>query len=283
MKRIIRVFPSHTNMTPDDDMAFVGHPPFPAMQPEADEVHVSVTFTWDKIKGEVLAESWGRFYPNVKLGGPALDDPGGPFVPGIYLKKGVTITSRGCPGKCKYCYVPEREGALRELKPMPAGFIVQDNNLLACSREHFEAVCEMLSTQHQIMFPGGLDAARLTDWHVHKLASLRCPQGSRVRQLFLACDRPAQVEPVREAVKKLSEAGFPRGKIRCYVLVGQKGDTPQEAERRLRQAWDMGTLPFVMFYRGDDGKYVVDRQWHTLVRNWSLPAIIKSRMKPSPQ
>ena len=32
-------------MTPDDDMAFVGQPGL--FRPDTDEVHISVTFTWD--------------------------------------------------------------------------------------------------------------------------------------------------------------------------------------------------------------------------------------------
>ena len=63
-------------------------------------VHVSVTFTWDKREGERLAKSWSRFYDDVAIGGPAYNDPGGEFVPGQYMKTGVTITSRGCPKRC---------------------------------------------------------------------------------------------------------------------------------------------------------------------------------------
>ena len=48
MKRTIRVFPRQTAMTPTDELAFVGDPPLSLWRPSADEVHVSVTFTWDK-------------------------------------------------------------------------------------------------------------------------------------------------------------------------------------------------------------------------------------------
>ena len=42
MARIIRVFPRRTAATPVDDLAYVGLPFFWS---EADEVHISVTFT----------------------------------------------------------------------------------------------------------------------------------------------------------------------------------------------------------------------------------------------
>ena len=42
--RILRVFPKRKSYTPDDDLVFVGPPPFAEMIPEHDEVHVSCTF-----------------------------------------------------------------------------------------------------------------------------------------------------------------------------------------------------------------------------------------------
>ena len=70
-------------------------------------------------------------------------------MPGMYLKKGYVITSRGCPNRCWFCSVPRREGGrLREL-PITEGNIVLDDNLLACSRQHIEAVFEMLGRQER--------------------------------------------------------------------------------------------------------------------------------------
>lgn len=44
-KRIIRVFPTKTNATPTDELVRIRETP--SFFDEADEVHVSVTFTWD--------------------------------------------------------------------------------------------------------------------------------------------------------------------------------------------------------------------------------------------
>jgi len=43
---IARVFPSRTRATPTDAYAFVGDPPL-FLPPDIEEVHVSVTFSWD--------------------------------------------------------------------------------------------------------------------------------------------------------------------------------------------------------------------------------------------
>lgn len=44
MKRIIRVFPARTHATPDDDLVRINA--IPSLFDEADEVHISVAFTW---------------------------------------------------------------------------------------------------------------------------------------------------------------------------------------------------------------------------------------------
>ena len=128
-------------MTPEDDFAFVGDPPL--WHPEADEVHVSVTFTWDRSEGYRLAAAWGLHYPVVRIGGPAIAGHVGEFVPGRYLKKGVTITTRGCDCRCEHCLVPKVEGRFRHIG-IRAGNIIQDNNILAANQVHWSAVCEML-------------------------------------------------------------------------------------------------------------------------------------------
>lgn len=100
---MVRVFPRKTNATPDDDNSFIGAPPMTAMCKkffiEPIEIHVSCTFTYDKPEAERLADLWSE-YGDVKLGGPAYDHPGERFTPGLYLKKGYVITSRGCPNNC---------------------------------------------------------------------------------------------------------------------------------------------------------------------------------------
>lgn len=76
--RLIRVFPRRTAATPTDDMVYVGDPPL--FWPEADEVHVSVTFTWDLPEAERLAKAWAVTGLPVKIGGPATGMRGEAFV-----------------------------------------------------------------------------------------------------------------------------------------------------------------------------------------------------------
>ena len=268
---IVRVFPRRTNATPRDDMAFVGEPPLPAFQPEADRVHVSVVFDWDKDEGERLGECWRSYYEDVKVGGPAYS-ASGPFVPGQYLREGYVITSRGCPNDCWFCEVKHRSPQFEEL-PIVGGWNVQDDNLLACSEEHIRAVFAMLKQQtHAIHFDGGLEAAHLKPWHIDLLLSLN------LGQMFLAYDERADLPPLRLAAQLLADAGLMRGhKARCYVLIGYPGDLMSKAEERLQIVMQLGFMPFAMLYRDRTGAY--QKSWRRFQREWANPVIVGAKMK----
>jgi len=270
------VFPRRTSHTPTDELAFVGPPPlWRPDRHESDEVHVCCVFTWDREKAHRLAEVWGGLYDTVLLGGPAIeagrDGDDRPFVPGRYLELGATITSRGCPNRCAHCLVPNREGKLVELDVEP-GHIIQDNNILATSRTHFRRVCEMLRTQRLPEFRGGLEAARLSDWHVDKLRSLRLPQQDA---LWFACDTESALGPLRKAVAKLHD--LDRRQLRCYVLCATPGDSIAKATARLELVWQAGCLPFAQLYQPADRIVEYSSHWKGLARDWSRPALTYKR------
>ncbi len=270
--KIIRVFPRRTNATPIDPLAYYGPPDLFA---EADEVHISVAFTWDLPEAEKLARQWHSVAP-VRVGGPATGEPGGEFVPGRYLKPGYVITSRGCPNRCWFCSVWKREGDVREL-PIRDGWDVLDDNLLACSDDHIQRVFLMLhrvkAGGHRILFTGGFEAARLRTWHVTLLRDLK------PRRIFFAYDTPDDLEPLWEAGRMLLGAGFTTTShaLRCYVLIGYRGDTFEKAEKRLRESIDAGFMPMAMLYR--DTKYDVDPEWRRFQIQWARAAIIAGEMR----
>ena len=269
---IARVFPRRTKATPDDDLAFTGPPP--KVVPDVDVVHISVTFSYDLPKAEQLAEKWEQTGLPVSLGGPALNEPGGDFVPGRYLKPGYIISSRGCPNRCWFCSVPEREGYLLRELPITDGWNVLDDNLLACSEVHIQAVFEMLGRQQEKpIFTGGLEAKLLRPWHVSLLR--KC----RTRRMYFAYDTPDDLEPLIEAGKLLRDGGFTKAShaASCYVLIGYRGDTMEAAEKRLRDTWQAGFFPYAMLYRDSEGKQ--NNAWHRFQREWCRPEIVSVKLK----
>lgn len=271
---IARVFPRRTAATPTDELAYIGEPGL--FLPEVDEVHVSCTFSFDLPNAERLADAWSKRGYAVRIGGPAMGDPGDAFVPGRYLKYGHVITSRGCPNRCWFCEVWKREGDIREL-PITDGWLLHDNNILACSENHIRAVFSMLGRQkHPVEFPGGLEAARLKPWHVELLAQLR------PKQMFFAYDTPDDYEPLVMAGKMLREIWTDTSKtLRCYVLCGYPGDTIEAAEKRMLQTREAGFWPFAMLYVDRSGRAPRHSGWPQFQRCWARPAIMSAHEQNS--
>lgn len=260
--KIARVFPRKTGASPDDNLAFFGPPPMLVL-PEIDAVNVSVAFTYDMELADELAYQWEALGVPVKIGGPALNEPGGDFVPGMYLKQGYVITSRGCPNRCWFCSVPRREGyTLREL-PITEGWNVLDDNLLACGEQHIRGVFEMLGRQPQRpVFTGGLEAKLLQAWHVDLLKDVK------TKRLYFAYDTPDDLEPLTEAGKLLRAGGFTQAShsAGCYVLVGYSGDTLAAAEKRLVETIQAGFVPYAMLYKDKKGE--TDKEWRKFQTEW---------------
>ena len=267
--KLIRVFPRRTNATPTDELAYIGGP---TLFSEADAVHISISFSWDLPEAERLEKEWRSIAP-VSIGGPATGQRGEEFTPGLYLKKGYVITSRGCPNRCWFCSVWRREGeVIREL-PITDGWNVLDDNLLACSDEHIRSVFAMLGRQrHRPFFTGGLEAAQLKPWHVEELAKLK------PTEMFFAYDTPNDREPLYEAGKLLKAAGFRIcHPLRSYVLIGYPQDTFEKAEARLYDCMKAGFMPMAMLYRDQTGER--DPAWIRFTWPWMRPAAMSVKYK----
>lgn len=277
-RRILRVFPQRTAYTPDDDMVRIGQPGLfdDDLPGKVDEVHVSCVFTWDVTVCKHLAKIWSQFLGvKARMGGPGYsmwEAHPATFTPGLYVRKGVTFTSRGCYNHCPFCLVPKREGRLVEL-PVQPGHIVQDNNLLACSMEHFREVCSMLAGQDErVEFRGGFEAALLKPEHVAMLADVS------VLRIYLASDGMEVTRALHKAREMLHR--YSRERLAVYVLAGfYENDAPYRVEERCRELWRMELMPFVQLYRPPDGETYWGPEWKQLARRWSKPQIIRRRMK----
>lgn len=261
--KIARVFPTKTSMSPTDKDCYFDFPDM--FTPKYDEVHISCTFTWDKKRANELAYAWQDF-GKVRIGGVAIDgESDQPFVAGMYLKKGITITSRGCPNKCSFCLVRKN---LIEFDEFPEGNIIQDNNFLMCSKRHRELVYEMLKKQSGIQFKGGLQASLITPEIADELRALR------IKELWFACDTDNHIEGLRKAIEILKQHGFYESHFYCYVLIGKE-------EQRLREVRSMGVMPFAQLYmKPEDKKTSYTKEMKQYQRIMCKPAITRNIFTP---
>lgn len=172
-----------------------------------------------------------------------------------------TFTSRGCIRRCPFCAVWRTEGRLRELEDWPIRPIVCDNNLLACSKQHFDDVIDRLKPLSAIDFNQGLDARLLTKHHAERLAELDCT-------VRLALDDIRYESQFMAAWGRLRSEGLPPNRIRVYVLFGFN-DTPDDALYRLRLVQSLGTWPNPMRYQPLDA--LVRNSY--VAPNWTEPKL----------
>lgn len=268
--KIARVFPRKTEGSPIDDLVFFGNPP-KIILPELEEIHVSCSFTYDKDYAEYLADQWSTLGVPVKVGGPAYGDcTDENFVPGRYVKKGITFTSVGCPNRCWFCSVWKRSNGIKEL-PIKDGYIIQDDNIIATSQAHFLKVMEMLKRQKKrAEFKGGLEAKTIKEWHVEQMQALK------LESMFFAYDTPDDYDPLIEAGKLLKryEITLNTRIPRAYVLIGYPKDTMDEAYSRLYKTLQAGFVPFAMLYKNEKGE--TSKEWGKLQREWTRMSIICS-------
>ena len=153
-----------------------------------------------------------------------------------------TRTSTGCIRRCPFCAVPKTEGPLRELRDWTAANIITDNNLLACSRKHFDYVIDVLKCLDWCDFNQGLDARLLTKYHAERLAELKNPM------IRLAFDHVGYEQDFMRAFRLLRKAGIPLRNIHTYVLIGFD-DSQEDALYRLRLVRTLGIKPNPMRYQ----------------------------------
>lgn len=156
----------------------------------------------------------------------------------------VGFLTRGCPNKCKWCVVPDKEGDIKEYSDIEEiaikrNVVLMDNNVLA-SEFGIRQLEKIGKMNIKIDFNQGLDARRI-DRSVAKLLS-KCKWLKPVR---LACDTSSQKESIKMAVKIMREENVTPKAYFCYVLIKDIED----ALDRVMFLKELGVDPFAQPYR----------------------------------
>lgn len=161
--------------------------------------------------------------------------------------------SRGCPRKCNFCVIPNREGAIKSLNvnwnlnPNGKYIKIMDNNFFA-NPNYEEAITQLLEINQPVLFEQGIDIRILDKNQCYELDELRL-----YKQLKIAWDNPKQ--DITSQLELLTEYIKPY-KIMCYVLINYNS-TKEEDLYRVNTLRDYGIDPYIMTY-GDKNSYSKD-------------------------
>ena len=152
--------------------------------------------------------------------------------------------TRGCPNKCGWCVVPDKEGDIRKHAYYDEfvrhnKVIFLDNNVLAHAHG-IEEIERLKDTGIKVDFNQGLDARLIDDGIARRLSKLKW-----LSPLRLACDKSSQIQHVYKAVQLLRWHNCTPQRYFVYLLVKDV----DEALERVKFLKGIYCDPFAQPYR----------------------------------
>lgn len=146
--------------------------------------------------------------------------------------------TRGCPNRCRWCVVPEKEGGIspyREWRDLVRQdtdkLVLMDNNILA-SPFGIQQLAGLIKSGYRIDLNQGMDARLVTPEIAEILARL-----DWIRFIRFSCDQKSQIPHITHACALLQKYGKRPYNVFVYILVTKDLDDAAyrvEALKRLR-------------------------------------------------
>ena len=238
---------------------------FPLCQP--DVTYASCVFSWNSKRGASAPDG-------AIVGGSGIDlkaelPPEVEHVKPDYtlydVDYSIGFTSRGCPRKCPWCIVPDKEGDIvpwasiyefweREHRKI----VLLDNNLLAAPNWR-ETLKDLIKEGLLVDFNQGLDIRLVNEENVRHLRQVK------TKQLRFAFDHIAYEHAVRSGIELLLNSGFTPRELSFYVLVGFDSDTEDCIDRmKLLNSYNVDVYP--MIYKDPSGREpVLNGLWDGII------------------
>lgn len=171
----------------------------------------------------------------------------------------IGFTTRGCIRRCPFCFVPEKEGAIRpdrDVEQIAQGrseLVLIDNNFLAAGDYAMSQAEKIIRNRYKVDFNQGLDARLIDDDWARTLALIEW-----TRFIRLACDSDAALDSVIRAAELIRKHAKKRREIFVYVLVTDI----DSALHRVTELRKHNLDPFAQPYRDPSGKEPPDEHKH---------------------
>lgn len=193
-----------------------------------DKVYSAKVFTFTPDYGYFInadeVEKGGTGYDLHKVLPEEIDclQPDYSIYPKIDAKTAYGFLTRGCPNRCKWCVVPEKEGNVHpymDVDDIAAGgrtnLILMDNNILA-SDYGLEQIEKIVKRKYRVDFNQALDARLVNEDAAKLLAKVRW-----INQIRFGCDTPKHVVECERAMALIdSYRDTPMRYILYTILIG---------------------------------------------------------------
>lgn len=175
--------------------------------------------------------------------------------------------TRGCPNKCKWCVVPQKEGGIApymDIEEVTNGrrkAILMDNNVLA-SDFGLQQIEKIVRLGIRVDFNQALDARLVTDDVARLLARVKW-----IKRIRFGCDTPGQIAECERATALIDKYGY-KGEYFFYCILL---DNLQESFHRVNHWRQKGGrfLPYCQPYRDLVNPSQVIPQWQKDMAGWA--------------
>jgi hypothetical protein len=210
-----------------------------------------------------------RTFPGAVIGGTGVSVAGTLEAVGISTKEqdysiypdfrqSIGFTQRGCRLRCKFCVVPEKEGAIREEQtvnevwrgdPWPRELLLLDNDFFG--QENWRArVAEIRDGGFKVSFNQGINARFLTDEAAEAIGSIDYRDDSmKVKRIYTAWDNRKDEQRLFDGLNRLVKYGVKPDHVMVYMLCGYwPGETQEDRDYRRRRLREFGARPYPMIW-----------------------------------
>lgn len=188
--------------------------------------------------------------------------------PQIDSRTAYGFLTRGCPNKCKWCVVPQKEGAIRPYQKIEDiavdgrnQIILMDNNVLA-SDFGIEQIEKIIKLRIKVDFNQALDARLVTPEIAKMLAKVKW-----IHRIRFGCDTTEQIDDCERAIELIDGAGY-KGEYFFYCILL---DNFNESFNRVNYWKNKGKryIPHCQPYRDVNNPNQIIPQWQRDMARWS--------------
>jgi len=178
---------------------------------------------------------------------------------------GIGFVTRGCPRKCSFCFVPDKEGMIKPYMTIDQfvnsnskKLVLLDNNILA-HKHGREQIVRMRDEEYIVDFNQGLDPRIIAE--NERMAKL-LSELKWIYQIRLACDEQKDKPYLERAVELLRKHKC-KGRMFAYTII-----TPdvEDAYDRIKFVDSLGVMPYAQSLR--DSKNTEPTPYMKVLQKW---------------